>query len=74
MHFEAASQGKFLSALVALVVLFFRVDGLVICHAMALRRSIVASPTLKPAELEMSIQVIVEIGFVTAHLFSALMA
>ena len=74
VRFEVASLGKCLSALLTLVVPFFRVDRLVICHGLALRRSIVAGPTLKPAELEVSIQMLVEIAFVTAHVFSALMA
>ena len=54
--FEAPSLGKFLTAFLTLVVLLFRVNCLVICHVRSLRRSMVAGPTLKPAELEMSVQ------------------
>ena len=72
--FEAASLGKFLTAFLTLKVLFFRVDCLVSYHGLALRRSTVAGPTLKPAELEMSFQMTGEIGFAASHVFSALMA
>ena len=72
--FEAASLGERLSALFTLVVPFFRVDCLVSYHGLALRHSTVAGPTLKPAELEVSIQMAIEIAFDTAHMFPALMA
>ena len=74
MRFEVASLGKCLSALLTLVVPFFRVDCVVSYHGLALRRSTVAGPTLEPTELEVSIQMTGEIEFVTAHVFSALMA
>ena len=51
VRFEAASLGERLSALFTLKVPFFRVDCSVICHSVSSRRSIVADPTLKPAEL-----------------------
>ena len=74
MRFEAASLGERLSALFTLKVPFFRVDCLVICHVRSLRRSIVAGPTLKPAELEMAVQMTGEIVFAAPSVFSALMA
>ena len=74
VNFEVAPLAECLSALVALEILFFRVDCLVIGHALAIRRLIVAGPTLEPTALEMSIQMTGESGFVAASVFSALMA
>ena len=74
MLFEVLSECKCLSAFLTLEVPFFRVDCLVSYHGLALCRSTVAGPTLEPTELEVSIQMAIEIGFVTAHVFSALMA